>query len=353
MLEKNGLITGLPPEAAAQVNAGSKLISVSSGRWAGEQLKRAMEEGRPISPQVLREAGTLRKNEWEFLDEALVEEGLSRLRGVADLLAAGLTKPVTGAMGKTMFQWETITNLTGASVSLSGVDRTENETPEFELESIPLPITHRDFDLDLRHLEASRNTGESLDTTKARMAARAVAEKQESMLFQGGPVFGGKAIYGYLTHPDRITSVHFETTHHQWSTAGKTGAEVLVDIQAALAALRAKKFYGPFWIYVPSDVEGLLDDDFKANSDLTIRQRILQLNSIARIEVADQLTTGHVIFVQATQDVVAMVTGEPLQTVQWDIEGGFIMKFKAFMIQVPLIRSTASNACGVLDMTHV
>lgn len=334
--------------AAAQVQGGGDFWGGASGRWAGERLLEALKAGKTLSPAELRTATTLRKDEWVAFDEALVEEGLIRLRGVADLLAAGLTVPVANAMGKTVLEYEKVTDMNPAGVSLSGVPRTEDDRVEFELDAVPLPITHKDFDLNLRTLVASRTRGESLDTTQARVAGRKCAERQEQMLFQGGPTFGGRPIYGYLTHPDRNQMTW--TAGGAWNAVGKTGAQIIDDVLAMIAAAEADRYFGPYWLYTPSNFNLVLETDFKAASDKTIRKRISEIDRIASIKTVDQLTASHVILVQATRDVTALVTGETLQSVQWDIEGGFIIKFKAFEINVPLIRSDASNRSGVQHM---
>jgi len=322
-----------------------------SGRWAGEQLLRALKEGRPITPQELRTLDTLRKDEWIHLDTALVEEGTIRLRGIADLMAAGLTIPVANAMGKTMFQWEKMADMNPAEVSLSGVARTEDDRVDFSLGQIPLPITHKDFNLNLRTLSASRTQGESLDTTQARVAGRLVAEQLESMLFVGGKTFVGSTIYGYLNHPNR-NEIDF-TDNYEWTHASKTGATIMADVMAMIVAMEADRMFGPYWLYVPSGYSTILEGDFKAASDRSIRQRLAEIDRIQKITVVDQLTANNVVMVQATRDVVALIEGEPLQTVQWDIEGGFILKMKAFQIAVPLIRADAQGRCGVVVLKQL
>ncbi len=322
-----------------------------SGRWAGERLLRALQEGRPIAPSELRTNDTLRKDEWKAYDTALVEEGVIRLRAVADLIAAGLTIPVTNAMGKTLFQWEKMYDMNAAEVSLSGISRTEDDRVEFELGNLPLPITHKDFNLNLRTLAASRTTGEPLDTTQARIAGRLVAEQIESMLFVGGKTFGGNTIYGFLTQPN-VNPVDF-TDNYAWDHASKTGETILADVLAAIKALEGDRFYGPYKMYIPSAYSTVIEKDFKAASDKSIRQRLSEIDRLQSIGVADQLTADNVVLFQATKDVAAMVEGEPLQTVQWDIEGGFKIKFKAFTIQVPLIRADAQGRSGVAIIKQV
>jgi len=350
MARKQGTPANDPAISAASFLFGNG----NSGQWATKQLKAAAMSGKALSASALRTLDTLRHEEWKFFDQALLEEAKIRLVGVADLMTAGLVRPVPNALGKTVFGYEKITDMDEATISLDGRARTTNDKQEFELSQIPLPITHKDFFLNLRQLAASRNTGEPLDTTQVRTAGRVVSERAEKMLFQGGPVFGGLPIYGYMTHPDRITSVTFDGGK-DWGDATKTGPSYLNDLLDALTALSANRMHGPFWVYVPTDAGVVLDNDYVptagTNSTGTIRNRLAAVNSVAAIRVADQLPSGNVIIVQATSDVTTWVNGEGLQTIQWDEGGGFTINFKAFQIGVPLIRSDAANRSGVCHLT--
>ncbi len=332
----------------AEVGGGRSLLS--TGRWATERIMAAMQAGRSISPAELRTNTTLRKDEWKVIDDAVIEEGVMRLRGIAELQAAGLTQTVTSAMGKTLFEFEKVTDVNDAIVSMSGIARSTDDRPDFSLDAIPLPIIHKDWDLDLRHLQASRNKGESLDSMQNRVAGRKVAERLEKILFAGyDGKFGGYTVYGFLNHPN-TNAVTFGT-NGAWDAAAKTGADIMADVVSMVKKLEEDKFFGPYWLYIPSAYDVVLDNDFKANSDLTIRQRLLQMNRVQRITTCDQLTAANVVLFQPTRDVVVILDGEPLQSVQWDVEGGFLVKFKAFTIQIPLIRATQAGACGVCKLS--
>jgi len=324
----------------------------SSGRWAGEQMLAAMNAGKPFNAGVLRANGTLRHEEWKHFDNALLGEALIRLQGVQDLIGGGLTVNVPNSLGKTVFSYEKNTFMDEAIVSMDPVTRSENDGTEFDLSNLPLPITHKDFYLNLRTLSASRERGEPLDVTQTRMAGRTVAERTEKMLFQGhAPKFGGLTIYGYMTEPNRNVAVFGANGNWATSNTAKTGENILADVLTMIAALEADRMYGPYWLYVPRNSNTKLDNDFKANSDLTIRQRLMMVDGLQKITGVDQLTDNNVILVQATLDVAAMVLGENLQTVQWDVEGGFRINFKAFQIAIPLIRSDIQGRSGVCHMS--
>jgi uncharacterized linocin/CFP29 family protein len=334
---------------AAAVEAGRQVFASATGRWAGERMAEAIRNGEPLTPAVLRTNDTLRKDEWLQLDDVLVQEGLIRLKGVADLIAAGLTTPIQNAMGTMIYQYERVTDMNPAGVSLSGIDRTELDRVEFDHVSIPLPIVHKDFNINLRTLEASRKRGESLDTTQGRVAGRLVGERIEQMLFQGGPTFGGNTIYGYLSHPLRHQLAF--GAGGAWNLAAKTGQQVVDDTMRCIATLQTQRFYGPYWMYVSGAYGLKLSQDFAAaKGDNTIRDRLMKIDGLVKISTVDQITPAHVVVLQATSDVVTMGDGETLQTIQWDIHGGFEIAFKAFAIQIPLIRTDAQDNCGIVDL---
>lgn len=336
-------------QAGVHVESGTHLLKRSGGKWAAEQMLRAAKEGRDLTPSVLRTLDTLRAEEWRYFDDALVSESLIALRGVGDLISRGLTRPVANSMGKTVFSYEKLGFMDPASVSMDGVSRTENDRLEFELANLPLPITHKDFYLNLRTLVASRQRGESLDTTSIRTAGRMVSEMAEQMLFQGGKVFGGMPIYGYITVPTRNT-MSFGTGGN-WNLVGKTGDQYLTDLLAMIGLAQGDRMYGPYILYIPRDVSVRLDADFKANTSDTIRQRLLKVEGLEGIQVVDQLPSGNVVLVTMTSDTVVWVQGETLQTVQWDVEGGFHINFKAFQIGVPLVRSDFEGRSGIVHMS--
>ena len=82
-----------------------------------------------------------------------------------------------------------------------------------------------------------------------------------------------------------------------------------------------------------------------------IRTRLLEVDGISQIIISDLLPSDNMLMVQSSLDVVAFLDGIPLQAIQWDIEGGMIINFKAFMMGLPLIRSDAQGRCGIVHMT--
>lgn len=334
-----------------QFDDAESFFRTAGGRWATAQLKPLMVAGQALSTSVLRTLDTLTPDAWKSFDSVLQQVALIRLVGVKRLIAAGCTTNIPNALGKLIHQYEKITFMDEAEVSLDGVSATPNDRQEFSLAGIPLPITHKDFFLNLRQLSASRSSGTPLDTTQVATAGRVVAEKAEKMLFQGGKTFGGLPIYGYTTFPQRLTDDF--TDDKSWDDPTKTGEGYLDDVLDAVKQLSGQRQFGPFDIFVPTDAGVRIEASFNpasANTE-TIRQRLERISQINGIFVADQLQSGHVIYTQPTPDNAVWVQGEPLQTVQWDEGGGFTINFKAFQIAVPLFRADSGGRSGVFDQT--
>jgi uncharacterized linocin/CFP29 family protein len=293
----------------------------------------------------------LRYDEWKDIDRRILEVTQQRLVGARDLISGGLTHSL-GSIGNTISLWERESDITGANVDMSGLTEGEEDTANFDNVSVPVPIIHKDFRLNWRRLAASRLIGEGLDVTMADLAARQVAEATEDMLFAGSTIqVDGATIKGYTTHADRNP---IDTAGNNWDEAGTTGAHIVAQVAAALAALRADGYHGPYVLYIPSDAEGKMDEDYNpATSDTrTIRQRVMALG-VARIEVADRLATRNYLVVQLTRDVVDMAIAQDVTTVQWEAKGGMSQHFKVMAVWVPRVKSDFDGHCGIAHIYDV
>lgn len=330
---------------------GRVYVTVYNG---GDPMKKESYRDVPIQANALQANSTLRPYEWRTLDEAVLAISMTRLNGIQDLIDNGLVYTLGNAMGTTVLEYHDISDAMEADMTMDGVSRSKGDRPDFGPKYLPIPIIHSDYEINARVLAASRSLGNPLDTTMAEMAARKVAEKLEALLFTdtdgkggtGGYSFGGGTIYSYLNHPDR-NQVSLGTA---WTA--DTAANILVDVYAMKQASIDAKHYGPWMIYIPTAYEVMLDKDYDSTTATgrTIRERIMQIAGIKGIKVIDTLTAGNVLMVQMTSDVVRLVRGMGVQSVQWDTEGKFVSKFKCLTIQVPQVRSDQDGNSGV---THL
>ena len=294
---------------------------------------------------------TLRYDEWKDLDRTVIEIGVQRLVGIADLQSRGLTHAL-GSIGNTISQWDRQSGMTDATVDMAGDTSGEEDTPAFETGKVPVPIIHKDFRLNLRRLAASRAMGEGIDVTAAAIASRLVSEKSEAMLFAGDPIqVDGEKIYGYTTHPDR----NLVTMTTAWSSIAQAdNDDIVTDVQAMTAAARADRKYGPYVLYIPAAYQGKMDQDYRAAGDSrTLRQRLLQLEGVSDIKVADFLTGNNVVLVQMDRQTVDLATAQDITTVEWPEQGGMVRRYKVMAIWVPRLKSDFDGRMGLVHLRPV
>jgi len=300
--------------------------------------------------QVPHTHATLRRDEWNSLDSALLGISESRLGGVQDLLSKGLVYNIGNAMGTTVLEYHDVSDALNAEMTMDGVTRTKGDRPNYSSVYLPIPIIHADYEINARALTASRNLGNALDTTLAERAGRKVMEKLEDMLFTSTTyAFGGGTIYSYLNHPDR-NLVTFSNYGH-WDDSASTSASILASVLAMKQASINAYHYGPWMLYIPTAFETVLDGDYDVTTPgTTIRERILKISGIQGIKVVDTLTADNVLLVQMTSDVVRLVRGMGLTNVEWATEGNMIHKYKVMTIQVPQVRSDQEGNSGIVHM---
>lgn len=324
--------------------ANVEIVTNSGGKTSGGFVAQTLMANN-FNINALRTHDTLRKDEWKLYDTAIVQIAKTRLIGVADLMNAGLSYKLPNALGVTRLEWEMDTDMTPAAVGMSGIQRGQDDRVEFSMTGIPIPIIYKDFSLNIRHLEASRRSGQPLDTMMAQKAGRSVAEKIEDILWNGYAGLGtNNLVYGYRTAAQRNTYL----IPLSWALVTTTGDKILADVQAMINLAQADHMYGPYMIYCSIAAGINLDNDFKANGDKTIRERVLQVEGISGIRSTANLADGQVILVQMTPDVVQMVDGIQPTMVQWDSHGGMVTNFKILAIMLPRFRNDSEGQSGIV-----
>ena len=332
----------------------------------------------------------LRKEEWIELDRVVLKAARYNLRAWNALAGANSFSGFNG-MGKMILEHETSSDPGEAFTDMDALSTGRNDAPQYQLEGLPLPITHSGFWFGARKLAASRNSGTPLDTAMGEAAGRRVAEQVEKMTIGNIPglAYGGASgvggysrtsqVYGYTTFPTRLTKSNMTAP-----TAGGWTPETLQrEVNVCLNLLRARKFSGPFMIYTSNDWDPYLDGDYYAGSgsavatSQTVRQRIRAIDGIIDIRRLDFLfssmpvtnpalstyrgpggegTTAAgnpftLIFVQMTPDVARAVIGQDLTTIQWEERGGMLLNVRVICIYVPQLRADFYGNCGILHAT--
>lgn len=318
-------------------------------------------EEKPINQLInngvqVSNATTLRKDEWIELDRAVLRAARQRLRAWTDLASRSSFGGFNG-MSKLLLEHETMSDPGEAVVDFDGLTSGRNDQPNFQLEGLPLPITHSDFFFSSRRLAVSRNSGTPLDTAMAEAAGRRVAEMVEKTLIGTvtGPTYGVAAnygntpsVYGYTNHPDRVTKTDLTTP------TGSNGPSVLTDVLEMIELAYAANFYGPFMLYHSTSYSQFMDNLFSTTepSAGTLRNRIREIEDIQDVRRLDYLTSGYqLLLVQMTPDVARAVNGMDMTTVQWESVGGMRVNFKVMGIMVPQLRSDFNGNMGLVHGT--
>jgi hypothetical protein len=311
-------------------------------------------------------AATLRKDEWAQFDKQVIKAARARLNAWNDLSKLSGTYGGFNGMASMVLEHETMSDPGEANVSFDGIVEGRNDSPLFQLEGLPLPITHMDFFFSSRRLAISRKMGTPIDTTMGEAAARRVAEKVEQTTI--GNITGARLnpanvaeygrnvqVYGYRNFPDRATKSDMTApTAVGWDPSTTVG-----EFLDCLEALYVNNFYGPFMVYHSTAWAPFLDNDYYrlASSGAvaptkTLRQRLKEIDGIVDVKRLDYLSTGfELIFVQMTPDVARAVNGLAMTTVQWETMGGMRINFKIMCIHVPQLRADFNGNCGILHAT--
>lgn len=344
------------------VNTGRREFNKETGRYHPVYEKRTLRELEDMDIDIpVRNAASLRKDEWIELDNVIIRAARARLRAWSDLASANSFGGFDG-MSRTILEHETMSDPGEALVDMDGLTEGRADSPKFQLEGLPLPITHADFWFSSRRLSISRNTGTPLDTVMGEAAGRRIAETIERTVIgvTTGLTYGraadyGRAptVYGYRNFPDRITKT--DLTAPTGSNPEVTVAEVLEMRELAYAA----NYFGPFMLYHSTDWDQYLDNDYARlggnNASMTLRDRLKKIDGISDVRRLDFLPGAsypfEMILVQMTSDVARAVSGMDITTIQWDAVGGMRKNFKVMAIMVPQLRADFNGNTGIVHGT--
>lgn len=350
---------------------GQRYVTANTGRVAFDEKRgkyAPVYEKRRVSDLIANglnspvfNATSLRKQEWALLDTVVIKAARARLRAWSDLAASNMFSGFNG-MSKTVLEHETMSDPGEAQVDMDGLGELRTDAPLYQLEGLPLPITHSGFWFSERRLAVSRNTGTPLDTTMAEAAGRRVAESVEKTLIgtitgltYGDSTAYGRSptVYGYTNHPARTTKTDLTTPD------GTNPNSTLADVLEMRQSMYDNNRFGPFMLYHSSDWDNYMDNDYYVLSSngataptQTLRNRLRQIDGIQDVRRLDFLTNTYtLLLVQMTADVARAVIGMNLTTVQWPSQGGMRQNFKVMSIMVPQIRADYSGSCGIVHAT--
>lgn len=334
------------------------------GGWSIEAMRRPgfrMMEAVENELREFRVLAPLPDKAQVAIDRAVVEVGLQRLTLVADLLAAGLTYPLTDPLSVAQLEWHSMNKVGAAQRTMSPSARGENKKPIMTPNRLPIYLTTDEFEIDIRTLKMSQRIGMPLDTNLIKQCTRSVNEAIEDAAINGTTTLDGQElkVAGYAA-PGLLTATGVETqnlTAAAWTTV-PVGSTVYNETQAMVKKLQDNKKFGPYRLYVGTQVGNALDSDYNSGTSnpITIRQRLLQIDQLQAIRVADLMPAGNgaspsignkVALVQMTSDVVDVVVGQPPTVIPWTSLDGFQIHNLVMAIMIPRVRVDYDGNSGI------
>jgi hypothetical protein len=331
-------------------------------------VMKALEETGGWSVSAMRAPGfrALEKVESEFralaplmdkaqvvIDRAVLEVGLQRLTVAADIMSAGLTYPLSDPLSVTQLEWSSTNKIGAAQRTMTPSARGENKLPIVVPNRLPVYLTTDGFELDIRTLKQSQRVGQPLDTTIVGQCTRSVNEAIEDATINGATTLDGQdlKVMGYGA-PGLLNAPNAELTTHtlaDWTTLPNGGA-VFADVEEMITKLQGNKKFGPYHLYVGTTAGNGLDFDYNATNNaqgLTIRARLMQIEAVKKIAVADMMPSNKIVLVQMTKDVVDMVVGQPPTVIPWTSLDGFTIHNLVMAIMIPRVRSDYNGDSGI------
>lgn len=307
------------------------------------------DNGQPIVQSLVTNAGaTLRKDEWEAIDDVVVKAARKRLKIVNWLRGSGLSTNLTNGFGKTVLQYERQSDISDARISMDGLTPGDSDRPVYDLVNLPLPIIHKEVSMSARQLATSRNGNTPLDTSMLELAAIKVAEEAEKLHLgtYSTYTFGGATLYGLINFPSRITGSATDPAGGGW-----TPSVTYNDVLAMIAAGYDKFRYGPFKLWYSTGYLQYMMRQFSLYDPTPLERAIANIPQISSVEVCDYLTGKQLLLVQEDSNTVRTVIGMDIQTVQWQERGGLLEKFRVMAMMVPQMKVDQASNSGVIHYT--
>lgn len=298
---------------------------------------------------MARQNSALPHEVWRQIDTKALEVFSASLVAAQDLISAGLTLNL-GNLGTTVTGYEKVNDFDPAVFNMDPTVRGDKQKVVYSQESFPVPAVKQQYELGIRQLEASRSNGyEGLDLLQARIANRKVAEGIEKMIFLGEPTVGtagaSSEIYGYATHPNRITMT---PTGTNWAT--EAGRDIIKDVLAMENQLLQINRRGPFILYVAKNLWNIFQDDYKDYSERTYMDRVLAIDGISAVKMGYYLPDNNAVLVQMVPETVDLAIAQDILNVQNIQTDKDCYPFESSAYLTLRIKSDANNTTGIVHL---
>ena len=298
---------------------------------------------------ALRTAAVLRENEWRDYDKVVTQIARGKFTLVADMMTNGMRAKLENPMGTTQIVWDRAGDMSDAQIDMTGEATDIRDRIEFAQDSMPVPIIHHGFRLNIRTLMASRARGQGLDISHAQLATLKVVHTIEKLFLFGqfSAGAGAGSLYGLTKYPYRVAG----PLSADWRTA--TAAQIFSDVNAMIAAMESKNQFGPYMLYVPASYAPALRRDYDnrtagGGGGYSIRSRLMEIENLKDIKTNWFLPDNHVVMINLNPENIRALDGIQPRMIEWNTQGGMVSIFKIIAIILPQIKRDAADQCGIV-----
>ena len=291
--------------------------------------------------------------EWKAIDTRLREIAASRQVGIAKLKELGLVYNLANPFASQSLEYMKTSDMHDASVNMNFKVTNETDKQAVKTASIPIPVISWRWSFDIRDLQTSRVYNRPLDLQGAKVGARKIGEKLESMMFgANATILDDKKIDSIISFGDSNKTA----TLHDWNATSTTTTVILQDVLELKKISIKDKHFGKWILFVSQDIENRLDEDYALDANtkayVPLMDRIKKINSILDVVVSDFLPNKTVALVQMTNDTIELINGMELTTVQLMNAGGLNFEMLSFVMQTPAVKSDYDGNCGIVIGTY-
>ena len=292
---------------------------------------------------ALRQNTKLPEDAWDLIDDTIMQVATRRTQAIDRLQNANLINREVDDYALT-YNWDVMSDTGDAEQSMSGHTRTDEDMEDFDQDGVPLIVTSKDFRIADRKLNAIQAGRVSVDTHIVSQKARKVIETLEDTIFNGaGITYQGKSAEGLIGFADAVESSGDITG--AWDT---NSGDIYEDVKIIRDSIKDMHYYGPFTLFVSSDVYSAMDiPDPEGSGDLELLERVAGISAIEEVVEADVLSSGQGVMVQLTPDVIELAQQMDVQTIEWQSGDELVNLYKVMAIMSPAVKSDYNNNTGI------
>lgn len=295
----------------------------------------------------------LRDEEWETVDDELVQVAQERLSIVDTLLEQNLTRSLS--LGTLVDTWENVSEFGDASLGMSAEAPTDEDGIQYGGDGVPVPVVKKGFRVGRRQLLASRERGQSIQTDSVTASTRTVTERLENLFAYGWDRdVDGHSLPGFMNHPN----VDSASVPGAWDT---DASNVRPTVKNMISALDVDNNFGPgatgYILHLPAAKNRIISDEIDpyGTGDLNLRQRIMDdfSNEIASIRRTAALEPDEAFMYKPTSETVKVGMAADLQALEWESGSGMTTHVNVMAAMAPEIRSDVNGNVGVVTASGI